>query len=55
MSSNLFCSIEALREELYRVAGTFGGNMARGRVLELSCELDKYLLLATRELSGLSS
>jgi hypothetical protein len=53
VTCELFKRIEALRAELYRAAAGCGGNRGKGSVLALSTELDRYLVLATRELSGL--
>lgn len=54
MAAELFYRIEALREELYRAIAGCSGNVGKNSVLELSCKLDGYLVVATRQLSGLS-
>lgn len=54
MNGELYALIETLRAELYLAAARHGADMRRGRVLEISSELDKYLVLAVRELSGLA-
>ncbi|MGI6604588.1 MAG: hypothetical protein ACOX2S_06010 [bacterium] len=53
MESELFSRIEDLRAQLYLLARGACGGVPKGWVLELSSELDRYLVLATRQLTGM--